>query len=308
MPAKKIVDDDEVVVKKPTKKPVADDEEAVVKKPAKKAVAADDEAVTKKVVFADPTVATSSTAAAPARRVAVGEGIKLSTGASSSNDAWTAPDYDDMTFEQFKRLLQSIPMTTAMAQKSAYDNQQVSRDADASKTQIEAFMDDAAHGYQYNDMLSRATVIKKDHNMGLEVHNSVDIPPPQMEKSGTKRNVIANFAAICAAIGRPIAEVQKYFDRETSTQSSIDADGALIVKMKLDGKGVERIFDKYMAEWITCNVCKSIDTTLEKEKGVNRLYFIRCNKCKAFRGVELTESAFAANTTKRSKLRNAGRL
>lgn len=303
MPAKKIIaDDDEVVVKKAKKVVADDDDEVVTKKSAKKAAIDDEAPVPKK---------TEAAAVSAAPRRAAAEGIKLATSATtaSEKDAWVAPNYDDMTFEDFKKLLAAIPMSIAMAQKSAFDNQLIAADAENAKKQIEAFMDGTEGGFQYNDMLSRATNLMQERGIGENSRSrSIEIPPPQMEKIGTKRIAIANFEAICAAINRPVTDAQKYFERQTSATTSLDGNNALILKMKLDGKGVERIFDKYLSEWITCGVCKSIDTTVEKEKNVNRLFVVRCNKCKAFRHVEMSETAFAANTTKRSKLRNAGLL
>lgn len=320
MPAKKIIDDEEVVVKKPTKKVVADDEEVVVKKTSKKVTVADDDDVvvkkaTKKAVadddaaptkakasHADPAAPATTSTAAPTRS------LKLSAApTSSTSDEWVAPNYDEMTFEQFAALLSQIPMSIAMAQKSTFDSTQATLEAESAKNQAEAFLDGEEGGFQYNDMLSRAAVIMRECGIGDNTR-SIEIPPPIMEKSGSKRIVIANFNAICDAIGRSIQEVQKFFERQTSATTSLDGNGALILKMRLDAKGVERIFDQFLDEWITCKVCKSIDTTLEKEKSMNRLYIIKCNKCKAFRHKEMTESAYAANTTKRSKLRSAGML
>lgn len=298
MPAKKIIDDDEVIVKKPKKVVTADDDDVVVKKPKKAAAIADDDAPAAKEA---PSTSTAA-AAAPVR-----QSLKLTATTSSASDEWCAPNYDDMSFEQFKALLEAIPMAVAVTQKSTYDNAQAALEAESAKNQIEAFLDGTPGGFQYNDMLSRATTLMRAVGIG-ETNRSIEIPPPLMERIGSKRIVISNFAAICAAIGRTTIEVQKYFERQTSATTSLDGNEGLILKMKLDGKGVERIFDKFLDEWITCKVCKSIDTTLEKEKSMNRLYKIMCNKCKAFRHQEMTESAYAANTTKRSKLRNAGML
>lgn len=315
MPAKKIIDDDEVVVKKSTKKVVADDEEVVVKKSAKKVVADDEEVVAKKTkkaindddVPAKPK-ASASTHVDPAATPAPTRALKLAAATTSSvSDEWVAPNYDEMTFEQFKALLENIPMSISMTQKSTYDNAQAVLEAESAKNQTEAFLDGEDGGFQYNDMLSRAVKVMREKGIG-DATRSIEIPPPLMEKSGSKRIVIANFAAICAAIGRGTQEVQKFFERQTSATTSLDGNEALILKMKLDAKGVERIFDQFLDEWITCKVCKGINTTLEKEKSQNRLYIIKCNSCKAFRHKEMTESAYAANTTKRSKLRSAGML
>jgi len=70
----------------------------------------------------------------------------------------------------------------------------------------------------------------------------------------------------------------KFMDKELGSVnwvSSSKKDG-LVIKGKVKKNKIQLLLQEYITKYICCNICKSLDTTIIKEK---RNSFLYCNKC-----------------------------
>lgn len=72
----------------------------------------------------------------------------------------------------------------------------------------------------------------------------------------------------------------RYMDKELGSVnwlSSSKRDG-LIIKGKVRKNKIQLLLQEYVKKYICCNICKSMDTKIVREK---RMEFLVCNKCKS---------------------------
>ncbi|RHW72512.1 eukaryotic translation initiation factor 2 beta subunit [Trypanosoma brucei equiperdum] len=157
-------------------------------------------------------------------------------------------------------------------------------------------------GYTYNDMLQRIFIAlnRNKESSGMSERNQ--LPVPQVEKISKKKVVIVNFRRICEVFSRPIEDVKDYIEKELSVGGNLDSNDSLILKYEIQKvTDFDKILIKYLDEYVKCNSCHKIDTTLTKE---GRRMELRCNWCTATRSVQAVGSAtYSAQVGKRSRAR-----
>merc|ERR1712039_66897 len=132
------------------------------------------------------------------------------------------------------------------------------------------------------------------------------LKPPQVVRVGSKRVAWVNFAEICQMIKRPSDHVVSYVLAEFGTEGSVagaatsraegaGADGQLILKGRYLPKHCESLLRKYIKEYVTCGMCKSADTNLEKDAS-SRIWMIKCTVCGADRTTSTVKSGYHATT------------
>lgn len=70
----------------------------------------------------------------------------------------------------------------------------------------------------------------------------------------------------------------KFMDKELGSVNWVSGskkDG-LIIKGKVKKQKIQLLLQEYIKKYICCNVCKSLDTKIIKDKKINYIY---CNKC-----------------------------
>ncbi|KAK7816787.1 eukaryotic translation initiation factor 2 subunit beta, partial [Quercus suber] len=115
--------------------------------------------------------------------------------------------------------------------------------------------------------------------------------PPQVLREGTKKTVFVNFMDLCRTMHRPHEHVMAFLLAELGTSGSTDGQNRLVVKGRFAPKNFEGILRRYVNEYVICLGCKSPDTILSKE---NRLFFVRCEKCRSNRSVAPIKAGFVA--------------
>ncbi len=115
-------------------------------------------------------------------------------------------------------------------------------------------------------------------NMG---NTKLVIPNPILE--GTTTNTYwKNIKKILVTINRPPDHFLDYMNREIHTGywiSSSKSDGiGMIGKISL--KTITALLQNYIKKYVVCNICKSPNTVLDKNKDL-RAYMITCEKCKS---------------------------
>jgi translation initiation factor 2 subunit 2 len=103
------------------------------------------------------------------------------------------------------------------------------------------------------------------------------IKAPEIQ-SFNKKIFIQNFKDVCASINRDLQEVSSYISKELVVQTSISANGTLVIHGTYRKNQIESIVKKYVINFVQCPLCKTQDTKIEKN---NRINYIICNRCHA---------------------------
>lgn len=157
-------------------------------------------------------------------------------------------------------------------------------------------------GYEYSVMLQRLFAALNRNKESSAITERNQVPEPQLERVGKKKVIITNFFRICQAINRPVEDVKDFIEKELSVRGNLDSNNALILKYEIQRvTAFDNIITRYLDEFVKCNSCRRIDTTLTKE---DRRMELRCNWCTATRTVQAVGSAtYSAQVGKRSKAR-----
>lgn len=157
--------------------------------------------------------------------------------------------------------------------------------------------------HSYKELLDRVFGIIRQHNPELAGEKKrYTISLPQVHREGSKKTVFANLADVCARMHRTPEHVIQYIFAELGTNGSVDGSQRLVIKGKFQQKQIENVLKRYIMEYVTCQTCKSPDTTLTKQ---NRMYFLHCESCGSSRSVAAIKTGFQAQTMRRAVLRAA---
>lgn len=163
--------------------------------------------------------------------------------------------------------------------------------------------DQSAIGLSYPDLLSRFFDILKKNNPELAGDRSgpkFRIPPPIVQREGSKKTLFANVQEIATVLQRSPEHLIQYLFAELGTTGSIDGEKRSILKGKFQPKQMESVLRRYIIEYVTCKTCKSMNTELKRESA-NRLHFLSCKACGSTRSVSSIKTGFQAQIGKRKK-------
>ena len=129
--------------------------------------------------------------------------------------------------------------------------------------------------------------------------------PPQLTRVGTKKTLWVNFQEICTMMQRPPEHVFQFFMAELGTEGSIDGNQRLVIRGKYVPKYIESLLRKYIVEYVTCQMCRSPNTELNKDPAT-RLHFCTCSDCGSSRSVAQIRTGYhATSRADRRAARNA---
>lgn len=168
--------------------------------------------------------------------------------------------------------------------------------------------------YTYSDMLTRVFDLLHQNNPELQNKRKFQIKTPQLARVGTKKTVWSNFAEICSMMRRNPDHVFQFMMSELGTEGSIDGNSRLVIRGKFQPKYIESLLRKYIGEYVTCQMCRSFNTTLRRDP-TSRLYFVECvpaestgekGGCGSSRSVAQIRAGYHAQTrADRRAIRNA---
>lgn len=69
--------------------------------------------------------------------------------------------------------------------------------------------------------------------------------------------------------------VFQFMMAELGTEGSIDGAKRLVIRGKFVPKYIESLLRKYITEYVSCQMCRSFNTTLTRDS-VSRLFFVSC--------------------------------
>nr|BAN66020.1 eukaryotic translation initiation factor 2, beta, putative [Babesia bovis] len=149
------------------------------------------------------------------------------------------------------------------------------------------------HVYQYEELLNRIQTLINAHSHDLSGNKKYTIRPPQVVRVGSKKVAWINFKELCNIMGRTMDHVHQFVLAELGTEGSIAGDGQLVLKGKYGPKNIESLLRKYITEYVTCSMCKSANTTMERDSRA-RLFTQHCEACGANRSVNPIKNGFHA--------------
>jgi len=122
-------------------------------------------------------------------------------------------------------------------------------------------------------------LLKKAHSQIPEVvskRERLELPRISHSVIGM-RTIIHNFKEIAEALNRDPRHLLKFLTREMATAATMQ-ESRVIFQGKFFRETFERLFQRYMEQFVICPVCKRPDTKIVKEK---RLSFLVCEACGA---------------------------
>lgn len=159
--------------------------------------------------------------------------------------------------------------------------------------------------YNYEELLDRVVNLLHANNPDLVEKKRRNIKPPQLTLLSSKKTLWINFQEICSMMQRPPEHVYQFFMAELGTEGSIDGNQRLIIRGKYVPKYIESLLRKYVVEYVTCEMCRSPNTDLDRDSGT-RLYFCKCRDCGSSRSVAQIRTGYhATSRADRRAARNA---
>ena len=103
--------------------------------------------------------------------------------------------------------------------------------------------------------------------------NNTDIVEPSVEHVKDNYLLWTNFRTCCDAIWRDPQHVYYFF-----TDSILSHDETYVVMNNFNEKKLHDMYKKYLSTFVTCCMCKSNKTILQKDN-VNKFYVLYCANC-----------------------------
>eukprot|EP01138_Halocafeteria_seosinensis_P016191 gb/GECG01016521.1/.p1 GENE.gb/GECG01016521.1/~~gb/GECG01016521.1/.p1 ORF type:complete len:242 (+),score=31.64 gb/GECG01016521.1/:1-726(+) len=154
-------------------------------------------------------------------------------------------------------------------------------------------VDDGEEEPTYEEMLEKGYNEVLKNNPQLTSKSRKKLKPPQVARVGTTRTAWTNFGEICDSLKRDLNHVMTFYLSELGTTGSIDGKRQLVIKGRLQAKYMESLLRKYISEYVTCRMCRSLETELTREP-TTRLYFMTCKTCGSNRSVQAIRTGFQA--------------
>nr|CCA22173.1 eukaryotic translation initiation factor 2 subunit beta putative [Albugo laibachii Nc14] len=144
------------------------------------------------------------------------------------------------------------------------------------KDAIGMVQDPAMYSYE-QELLTRIMTKLHENNPELSDRKRHTMKPPQLMRVGTKKTLWVNFQEICQMMHRNPDHVLQFTLTELGTEGSIDGNQRLVIRGRYVPKYIESVLRKYITEYVTCQMCRSPNTTLTRDS-VSRLYFVHCQE------------------------------
>ena len=154
---------------------------------------------------------------------------------------------------------------------------------------------------KYLNLLDRLFKILNKNNTDLVIKDKIIIQTPKIAREGTKKTIFLNFEETCMKLHRESDHVVAYISTELGTTVSIQDGGRLVLRGRFNQKGIENILRNYINEYVLCGSCKSVNTYFKKSE-VNKLFFLKCEVCKASRFINPIKAGFVAQTKRKKKI------
>jgi translation initiation factor 2 subunit 2 len=150
--------------------------------------------------------------------------------------------------------------------------------------------------YTYEQLLDRINLLlgRTENSMDSNTKRK-SIEYPEVERLGTTKVLWTNFDKTCKVLNRKHEHIMKFFLHDFGTDGSLNEDKNFVLKGRFTSKQFEVILSKYIATYIKCQNCNSLNTNLRKDQIVH-LTFLYCDDCHAHRSVQSIRAGYHAET------------
>ncbi|ELA40785.1 uncharacterized protein VICG_02178, partial [Vittaforma corneae ATCC 50505] len=149
---------------------------------------------------------------------------------------------------------------------------------------------------QYFSLLSRAMDVlnrnREEESEKLKLGLSV-------VRKGRKTYI--NVVDIASQLNRQPEHLSHFLTRSLYGEGNINKDGQLVLSGSFLQSAVEKALRQFIELYVVCRSCENVDETRIVRE--NKLYFLRCDKCKASRCVGNAIEGFTLKDTPQAKLR-----
>jgi len=142
-------------------------------------------------------------------------------------------------------------------------------------------MEKLEHIYDINELVDK--FYDKINEMTAENNKSRGVKRADI-MSKDRKTFINNFNDVCISIDRKPETVSAYIAKELKMNTSITANGMLIIHGTYKKKIVDDLVIKYITDFVQCPLCKACTSTINK---VDRINFLECKKCHAKTAVDV---------------------
>ncbi|XP_021723302.1 eukaryotic translation initiation factor 2 subunit beta-like isoform X2 [Chenopodium quinoa] len=156
------------------------------------------------------------------------------------------------------------------------------------------------HDYEYKELLQRVYSFLLEHNPQLaeDKRRSV-LRPPLIFSEGSTQTVFVNIMDLCKTMHRRPEQLVNFLLIKLGTSGSLDEENRLIIRGRFAPKSLEDLLQRYINEYVLCNICRTPDTILSKE---NHIFLLQCELC----GSERSVAPIGAGYGTRSERRKTG--
>jgi translation initiation factor 2 subunit 2 len=138
--------------------------------------------------------------------------------------------------------------------------------------------------YTYSELLSN--LYNKMGNLAIKENHKFMICQPVIVKISIKKVLWSNFNETCIAVNRSPEHLFLYIISELNTEASMNENKQLIIKGKYHAKNIENILRKYVYCFVQCNLCRSYETSIQKDTA-SRLQYLVCDSCKCTKTIPI---------------------
>lgn len=129
--------------------------------------------------------------------------------------------------------------------------------------------------YEYSKLLERARS-QIPPEVFEKKHRRLNVSRPDSRIQGS-RTALSNFKEISDQLSRKPHHFLKFLSKEMATAGSMEGTYA-VFQGRFTPSVFENLLSRYIQDYVTCPVCKGIDTKISKE---GRYYFLLCEVCGA---------------------------
>lgn len=115
------------------------------------------------------------------------------------------------------------------------------------------------------------------------------------------RKTYINVVDIANQLNRQPEHLSHFLTKSLYGEGNVNKDGQLVLNGSFLQSAVERALRQFIELYVVCKSCENVDEThIVRE---NKLYFLKCDKCKASRCVGNVIEGFTLKDTPQAKLR-----
>jgi translation initiation factor 2 subunit 2 len=116
---------------------------------------------------------------------------------------------------------------------------------------------------------------------------------PQVGRLGTTKTQWANFDSMVTALDRTHEHLMSFIMAELGTEVSLGPENNMIMQGNYKISIIEKLYNKYLEQYVRCQNCKNYQTKLIKDPGT-KYFNMECKNCMSSRTVATIRAGYRA--------------